>query len=89
MRKIYLTVMLVITSFLGFAQNPETEPNNGFNTANEFLIGEETTGSVNAADTIDFHKLDFAFDGGFYMVVEATNNSSSPALLNLDIYNTL
>ena len=89
MKKFYFTAVLVIFWFLGFSQTAETEPNNTFNTANEFILGEETTGSVNAADTVDFHKLDFAFDAGLYMIVEVTNNGSALSLLSFDLYNTL
>ncbi len=90
MKKFYLVTILVFTFLFSFGQAVEVEPNNSISTASPLLINDPTTATLDGADTVDYHGLEFNTHANFYLVVEATNTGSSGTQqLDLTIYNSL
>lgn len=91
MKKIFFSVVLTIAvPFFLFGQSAETEPNNGYSTANLIAANVERTASLDGIDTVDYHKLNFTANANLLVTIEATNTGSNGAQsLQLRMYNTL
>ena len=90
MKKIYLACIVLLTSFLSYAQTMETEPNNDFSTANSFLELDDLQGTLNAVDTLDFHGLDFNRSGDIVFTYTATNTGTAGLkTFFIEVYNSL
>ncbi len=88
MRKISVLLALLLAGVFCFGQT-ETEPNNTFNTGNILPANTITACSLGGGDIADYHKVDFSYNGNFYLNVELTNTGSTTKRLHLAVYNSL
>ena len=88
MKKFYLLFLFVVSHLVVFGQGPEAEPNNTFATASPLPYGTPTTAEVGGADVIDYHLMDFFFQSNLYLLIEATNTSTTGShYLKAEIFN--
>ncbi|MBC7934798.1 MAG: hypothetical protein H7Y86_05480 [Rhizobacter sp.] len=94
MKKLFLSAFVLFQLQLGAQIIAETEPNNGFATANVVpTYPAEITGDVGGADAVDYFKpnIDIALQywtgGNIVVLLTATNNSATPKTFTTKLYN--
>ena len=86
MKKVCLSIFVILIQLISFGQGSESEPNNSFATADLFDFNDIFTASVGNGDAIDYFRLNYLSSRNFYLLVEATNISGNDAFLKFDMY---
>lgn len=89
MKKFCLSIAIFLIQLISYGQSSEVEPNNTFNTADDFFLNDQIAGDFAGTDTVDYHKLNFNYHGNFQLHLQVTNTGISTQTFRFNTYNSL